>query len=172
MLGTTRDNKLIGIGGSELYGVAYLIAPEATWSWDHHSVVPAFLYSPQRHRVSPIHRDKLIEYTIVKHQQHRLIVWIILNAKETLAGIIGLHIVHIRRGDKPLILLTIRRKRHATMKEYLDIRPYLFEMGLSSHLHHTSQYRQHPWGYTRDIGHILRHRLLGYPLTLHLEIAQ
>ena len=48
--------------------------------------------------------------------------------------------MHIRRGNQSLVLLTIRREGHTTMKEHLDIGPYFFEMGLSSHLHHTGQH--------------------------------
>ena len=58
------------------------------------------------------------------------------------------------------------------MEEHLNIRPYLFEMALASHLHHAVQYGEHPGGYTRDVGDILCHRLTGNTFTLYLKVAE
>ena len=172
MLRTTRDNKLIGVRRGELYGITYLVTPETTRGADHHRIVLARLYSPKGHWVTSIHRDELIEYPIVEHQQHRLVVGIILNTKETLAGVVGLHIVHIGRRYQLLILLAIGRKGYTTMEEHLDIGPHLLQVLLASHLHHTGQHGEHPRGHTRDICHVLIHRLTGYPFALYLEVGK
>ena len=58
------------------------------------------------------------------------------------------------------------------MEEYLNIRPDLFEMGLARHLHHAVQYREHPGGYTRDVGDILCHCFTGNTFTLYLKVAE
>ena len=87
-----------------------------------------------------IHRHELIEHTIVQHQQHRLVCRVILQAKEALAGIIGLHIVHVRTGNQLLILLTIGREGHTAMEEHLQIGPYFLQMSLARQLHHAVQY--------------------------------
>ena len=144
MLRTARDDKLIGVRRGELYGVAYLIAPEAARGRDDHRIVLALLHSPEGHRVTPVHRNELIEHAIVEHQQHRFVVRIVLNTEEALAGIVRLHIVHIRRGYQLLILLAIRRKGHTTMEEHLDIGPHLLQMLFARHLHHTGQHGEHP----------------------------
>ena len=79
--------------------------------------------------------------------------------------------MHIGRGDELLILFSVRREGHTAVEEHLNIRPYLLQMRLACHLHHTGQHREHPRGYTRNIRHVLRHRLSGNLLTLDLKIA-
>ena len=144
MLRTTRNNKLIGIGGGELHGVADLIAPKTARGRDDHCIVLTRLHTPEWHRISPVHRDKLIEHPVVEHQQHRFIGRIILNTEETLTGIIGFHIMHVGRGDELLILFAVRREGHTTVEEYLDIRPHFLQMRLTRQFHHTGQYGEHP----------------------------
>ena len=144
VLGATRDDKLIRVCRGELYRVAYLIAPKSARGRDDHRIVLALLNTPEGHRVASVHRNELIEHPIVEHQQHRLVRRIVLNAEESLAGVIGLHIVHPWRGNQLLILLAVGREGHSAVKEHLDIRPHLFQMRLARHLHHTGQHGEHP----------------------------
>ena len=58
------------------------------------------------------------------------------------------------------------------MEEHLDVGPHLFQVLLARHLHHTGEYGEHPRGHTRDIRHILVHRLPGNALALHLEVRE
>ena len=144
VLGATRDDKLIGVRRGELYRIAYLITPESARGRDNHRVVLALLNTPKGHRVASFHRDELIEHPVVKHQQHRLVRRIVLNAEESLAGVIGLHIVHPWRGDELFVLFAVGRKGHTAVKEHFDVRPHLFQMRLARHLHHTGQHGEHP----------------------------
>ena len=153
MLRTSADDELIWISRCELNRVAQHISPKATGSGDHHRIVLAFLNTPEGHYrgivlSKLIHRNEFIEHPIVEHQQHRLVIRIILNAEKAFAGIIGLLIMHIGRGDQTFVLFPVRCEGHATMEEHLDIRPYLFQMGLSREIHHTGEHREHPRRYT------------------------
>ena len=177
VLRASADDELIGIGGGELHRVAQHITPETTRGRDHHRIVLALLHTPEGYYrgillAKFIHRDELVEHTIVEHEQHGLVGRVILNAEEALTGIIGLLVVHIGRGDQSLVLFPVRREGHTPMEEHLDIGPHLFQMGLTCEVHHTSQHREHPGRYAREVGDILVHRLLGNALTLHLEVGQ
>ena len=144
MLGAPSDDKLIGIGRRKLDGIAYLVTPQATAGGNHHRIVLTRFHTPERHGVASVHGNKLIEDIIVEHQQHRLVVRVILQAEEALAGVIRLHIVHLRRGDELLILLTVRREGHTPVEEHLDIGPHVFQMRLARYLHHPGEHGEHP----------------------------
>ena len=143
-LGASADDELIRIGGGEADGVAYHIAPQATRGADNHGVVLVFLNAPQRNDVAPFHWLELVEHPIVKHQQHRLVSWVVLQTEEALTGIIGLHIMHVRRGNELLVLLAIRCKGHSSVEEHLQVRPNLLQMGLTCDFHHAVQNGEHP----------------------------
>ena len=140
-LGTARDDELIRIGGGETYGVANHVSPQPTRCGNQHGVVLVLFHAPKRNDfvLSGFAGEflKLIEHPIVQHQQHGLVRRIVLDAKETLAGIVRLHIVHVGRGDELLVLLAVGRKRHSTVEEHLKVRPYLLQMCLTRYLHHT-----------------------------------
>ena len=178
VLGSTRDDELIGIGGGKLDGIADFISPESARGRDHHRVVLACLHSPERYRfvllfsflLPRIQRNELVEYAVVEHQQHGLVCGIILNTEEPFTGIVGFHIVHVGRRDEALVLLAIRREGHTSVEEDLDIRPHLLEVRLTCDFHHAGEHREHPRGYARDVGHVLIHRLSGNALALDLEV--
>ena len=80
--------------------------------------------------------------------------------------------MHIRRSDELFILLAVRSKGNTAMEEYLQIRPYLFQMLLAGKFHDTHQHAEHPARNTRDIGYVLIHRFAGNKVAFHFEIAQ
>ena len=91
-----------------------------------------------------VHGDELVENVIVGHEQHRRVSGVALYAKESLAGIIGLHVVHVWRRDELLILWAIGRESDATMEEHFQVGPHFFEVFLATQLHDAHQHRQHP----------------------------
>ena len=171
-LGAPGDDKLIGVDRGEADCVAYHVTPQATRGGYQHGVVLVFLHTPQRHDITSVHRLEFIEHAVVEHQQHRLVGRVVLQSEEALRSIISLHIMHVRRRDKLLILLTVRRKGHTSVEEHFQVRPHLFQMGLPRDFHHAVEYGEHPRRNTTDVGDILVHRLTGYPFTLYLEIAK
>ena len=80
--------------------------------------------------------------------------------------------MHAGRGDELLVLLAVGREGHTAVEEHLDVGPHLLQVRLARHLHHTGEHGEHPRGHARDVRHILRHRLTGYPLALHLEVGE
>ena len=172
VLRAAGDDELIGVGRCELHRIADLVAPEAAGGGDNHRVVLAFLHAPEGYRVATVHGDELIEDTVVEHQQHRLVGWIILDTEESLAGVVGLHIVHPGRGDELFVLLTVRRESHTAVEEHLDVGPHLLQVLLARHLHHTGEYGEHPGGDAREVGDVLVHRLTGNALTLQFEVGE
>ena len=177
ILSATRDDKLIGILAGETDGVSYHVTPQSARGGNDHGVILVQFNACQRNyrrigTVKLIHGDKLIEHTIIQHQEHGAVGWIVLQSKETLAGVIGLHVVHVVGRYHPLILLAIRSEGDTAMEEALQVGPHLIEVLLSGEFQHPDQYAQHPRGNSRDIGNVLSHGLLGYTVTLQLEIAQ
>ena len=177
VLGTTCDDKLVWILARKLHGITYQISPQATRGRDDHRIVLAHLdalqgYDGRMVGAKLIHRNKLIEDIIIYHERHGRVARIVLQAKESLAGIVGLHIVHVGRRDELLVLLAIRSEGDATMEEHLQIRPHFLQMLLAREFHDTHQHTEHPTRDTRYVGHILVHGLPGDAVTLHLEVAQ
>ena len=119
-----------------------------------------------------VHRDELIEHTVIEHQTHAWVGRIILQTEESLRSVVGLHIVHTRLGYQPLVLLTIGRESHSTMEEDFQIGPYLLKGAHSGLLQNTQQNRQHPRGYAAQVGHVGMQSLPGNALTLLLEVGK
>ena len=84
-----------------------------------------------------VHRQELVEHAIVEHKRHTAVCWVILYTEETLRGVVCLHIVHALLGNELFILFTIRCESNTAMEEYLQIRPYLLQMLLTTQLHYT-----------------------------------
>ena len=80
--------------------------------------------------------------------------------------------MHTWRSDELLILLAIRSECDATMEENFQVRPYFLKMLLAREFHDTYQYAEHPTRNTRNISHVLIHRLTGNAITLHLKVTQ
>ena len=84
----TRDDKLIRVALGKHHGVAYHVAPQSARRADHHGIVDALFHTPQGHSLGVgasylFQGDKFVEHIIVRHQQHRLIVGVVLYAEET-----------------------------------------------------------------------------------------
>ena len=188
-LGTPRNHELIGIGRREADGIANHVAPQSARCRNQHGIVPAFLHGPERNRrkmgigrntvgrvLCPLFqfldRHELVEHIVVEHQQHRLVRRIVLYAEEPFAGIIGLHVMHVWTGDEMLVLLPIGREGHTAMKEHLNVGPHFFQMGLARQLHHAVQHGEHPRRHAAQVGHVLRHGLTGYAVTLDLKVGE
>ena len=177
VLGTARDDKLIWVHAGKLHRIAYHIAPQAAGCGDDHSIVLAHFYAPERNdgriiAAKLIHRDELVEHVVIYHERHGRICRVVLQAEEALAGIVSLHIMHVRRSDELLILLAVRREGDAAMEEHLQVWPHFLQMLLAGKLHHTHQYAEHPARNTRDIGHVLVQGFMGNAVALHLEVAE
>ena len=182
VLGASGDDELIGVFRSKAHGVAYHVAPQSARRADEHRVVSAHLHVPEGHNASAVgvaavgsarlHLHELIEHTVVEHEQHRLVCGVILYAEETLAGVVGLHVVHVWRRYQLFILLPVWREGHAAMEEYLQVGPHLVEVFLARQLHDTGEHGEHPRRNTAEVGHVLVERLLCDALAFLLEIAE
>ena len=75
-----------------------------------------------------VHRQELVEHAIVNHEHHGSIERVVLQSEETLTGVIGLHIMHIGRGDELGVLTAIGCEGYSTMEEDFEVGPHLFEM--------------------------------------------
>ena len=129
VLRATGDNELIGILLREHHGVADHIAPQAARRGDHHRIVLVRLYAPEGNNFGGggVERNKLVEHIVVEHEHHRRVGKVVLQSEETLAGVIGLHIAHLRRADDLLILVAIGREGNAAVEKHLEVWPYLVE---------------------------------------------
>ena len=58
------------------------------------------------------------------------------------------------------------------MEEHFQVGPHFLQMFFTRKFENTYQHTEHPAGHSRDIGHILIHRLAGYTVALYLEVAQ
>ena len=118
------NDKLIWLRRGERHRVADHIAPQSARGSDDHGIVLSRLHGFERNgdgiRLAHILQgDELVEHAIVEHQQHGVILGIILYAEESFRGIVGLHVVYLRRGDDLLILLAVRRKGDAAVEKHL-----------------------------------------------------
>ena len=159
IFGSASDDELIRVLRGEADGVTNLIAPQSARSGNQHDIVLSHFHSTEwYHRrvftFKLVHRNEFIEHTIVEHQQHGRVGRIILNAEEAFAGIIGFHIVHVRLGNKLLVLFPIGSESNTAVEEYFQVGPYLLQMLLAREFHHAHQNRQHPRRYTREVGHV------------------
>ena len=170
------DDELVRILGGETDRVADQVAPQAAASGDDHRVILSGLDAPERHDGGVLlpevfHRDEFVEDAVVERQAHGRIGRVILEAEETLAGIVRFHIMHLGRGDQALVLGTVGREGHAAVEEDLEIGPDLFQMRLAGQFHHTRQDRHHPGRNTADVGDVLVHGLAGDAVALDLEVG-
>ena len=69
-----------------------------------------------------IHRDKFVEDTIIEHQEHFITIRPVLNAEKAFRSIVDLIIINVFANDL-LILISVRLKTDAAMKENLQIGP-------------------------------------------------
>ena len=106
MLGSACDGKLIGTDAGEAHGVAQDVAPQSARGRDDHGIVASLLHAPQGHDAGVggaklVHGYELVEHAVVDEQRHGFVSWVVLQSEEALAGIIGLHVVHVGRGEEP-----------------------------------------------------------------------
>ena len=85
------------------------MAPQSATRGDEHRIVAAQFHAFEGHDVGTfaaqlVHGQKFVEDAIVEHQQHRGVCRVVLYAEESLAGVVGLHVVHPRFGDDALVL--------------------------------------------------------------------
>ena len=72
-----------------------------------------------------VHRDELIVYPVVQHEEHAGFAGVILNSEEALTRIIRLLVVHKLGGDERFVGLSVGRETNPPVEEYLEVRPYL-----------------------------------------------
>ena len=98
VLRAAGDDELIGILLREHHGVADHVAPQAARRGDHHRIVLVGLYAPEGNHfgVRGVERNKLVEHIVVEHEHHRCVGKVVLQSEETLTGVVGLHVVHLR----------------------------------------------------------------------------
>ena len=177
ILRTARNDKLVRVLAGKHHGVAYHVPPQSAGGGNDHGVVLACLHAPQGHygrvvRTELVHRYKLVEHVIVYHERHGFVCRVVLQSEESLAGIVGLHVVHTGRRDELLVLLAVRGKGYTAMEEHLQVGPHLFQVVLAAEFHHPYQNTEHPARHTRNVGDVLVHCLAGYAVALHLKVAQ
>ena len=171
------DDKLVGVGACEAYGIANHVAPQSARRAYQHGIVASRLHSPQgQYRgigtLDFVHGDKLVEYAVVKHQAHRGVRRIVLYAKEAFTRIVCLHIVHCFRGYQTPVLLAVWCEGYAAMEEYFQIGPYFEEIVLACNLKHTVHHREHPRGYSAEIRYVAPHGFACYAVALCLEVRE
>ena len=178
VLCATRDDEFIRILLSEHDSVANHVAPQSARRTNHHGIVSAHFHALQRHHVGAhvlvqfVQWHKLVEHVVVQHEQHGMVRGVVLDAEETFRSVVGLHVVHARRADNLLVLVAIGCKGDAAVEKHFQVRPHFVERLGTRQLQHAHQHRQHPRRHTAQVGHVLVHRLSGYAVTLHLEVAQ
>ena len=136
MLRAPGDDELVGVPARETDGVAEHVAPQSARGRDEHGVVLARLDSPEGYYLVGAHLLELVEHVVVEHQQHGLVVRVVLQAKEALAGVVGLHVVHLVARDEAFVLLTVGREGHAAVEEHLQVGPHLLQVLLAAQFHH------------------------------------
>src|SRR5688572_18968324 len=67
--------------------------------------------------------NKLVKNSVIEHQQHLVRIFLILNSKKTLAGIIGFPIVHVRFWNKRFKKAAIWLESNRAMKKRFQIWP-------------------------------------------------
>ena len=82
-LGASTNNEFIRISWGELHCVAYLVAPQATTGADNNGIVASLFNLPQRQHSGVlcshlIERNEFVEHTIVNHQEHSCVEWVVL----------------------------------------------------------------------------------------------
>ena len=172
VLRTSGDDEFVGVYRRELYGVANHISPQSARRRDDHGVVLARFDGPKGDCCLSVELLELIEHVVVNHEEHRLVLRVVLYAEESLTGIVGLLVVHAWRCDEVLVLLAVGSKGHASVEEHFEVGPHLFQMLLSRELHDPLQDGEHPRWHSRQVGDVLRHGLACYAVALDFEVAQ
>ena len=98
---TAGNHEFVRILRGETHGVADDVAPQSAAGGDHHRVILSRLDAPERDdgRIGLselIHRDEFVEDAVVERQAQRRVGRIVLQAEEAFAGVVGLHVVHLR----------------------------------------------------------------------------
>ena len=113
-----------------------------------------------------------MEEPVVEHQAQRRVAGLVLNAEEPFAGVVGLHVVHVGRGDEPLVLFPVRGEGYASVEKDFEIGPYLFQMRLARKIQYAPEHREHPGWHAAQVGHVFAHRLPGDPVPFFFKISQ
>ena len=171
------DDELVGVARGEAHRVADDVSPQSARGGDHHGVVLAHFHILQRDDGRAVlselvHRDELVEHAVVEHEHHRLVVGVVLQAEESLRGVVGLHVVHVGVADDLLILRAVGREGDSPVEEHLQVGPHLVDGLLARGLEHFHQHGQHPRRYARDVGHVLSRALGRNALPLELEVGE
>ena len=158
--------ELVRLQAVEAYSIADLVAPKSARCGDDHGIIASGLHLPQRHSMGMglphlLEGDELVKDIIVDHEKHGGGKRVVLDAEESLRGIVGLYIVHVGIGNQATVLLTVRGECHTTMKEDLEVGPHLRKVGLPRLFEHTVDDAHHPRGYTGKVGDTLGYSLVG-----------
>ena len=129
MLSTSGNDEFIRVVTGELHSISNHITPKPGRSGDNHCVVfiefHFFQTTDTRIFLTDIFQwNKLIEDTVIDHQQHSRIVRVVLCAKIAFGRIVCFYIVHLGAFDNLSVLLPVRSKSYSAMEEYFQIRPY------------------------------------------------
>ena len=176
-LGASADDEFIGTDGGEAHGVANLVAPQAARGGDDDGIVSSGLDGPQgEHRgvglAHLLERDELVEHAIVQHEQHGGVGGVVLQAKEALRGVVGLHVAHPRRADQPVVLLAVGGKGHAAVEEDFEVGPDFVQVALARNFQHAVDDGHHPRGHAAQVGHVLAEGNFGDAVALFLEVGE
>ena len=171
-----RDDELIRIAAREAYRVADFVSPQSARRADEHGIVLSELDAAEGHDVRVarsylVDGQELVEYAVVEHQEHALVGRVVLYAEETLAGVVGFHVVHLIACYDLLVLLAVGREGYSPVEEYLEVRPYVLDVLLSRNFENAHEHGEHPRRYAGDVCDVLVHRLAGNPVAFHLEVA-
>ena len=91
-----------------------------------------------------VHRDELIENTVIRHHKQTGVCRIVLQPEEALGCVIGLHIMHLIRWNQGFILLPVRLETDSPMEEDLQIRPYVRKIFPTRFFQYGLDQDQHP----------------------------
>ena len=135
VLGTSCDDDAIGGGRGEAHRIPDEVAIEPPEGRDHEGVVSILLYLPQWDGADMpcyralgavlqlVHGDELVEYSVVKHQQHAALARVVLYGEEAFAGIVGLLVAHPWRGDELAVDTAVGAEADASVEEDLQLGP-------------------------------------------------
>ena len=86
-----------------------------------------------------VDRQELVEYAVVEHQEHALVVRVVLHSEEALTGVVGFHVVHLRTSYELFVLLAVWGEGYSSVEEYLQVWPYVLKMFLTCELQNTDE---------------------------------
>src|SRR5690606_26196907 len=124
MFGPSGDPYTKRGEGCKFDRITDFIAPEACISCNQKGIISVqfhgFQWDDRRMLLFPfVHREKFIKDPMIYHHEQNLSVFLVLDAKETFIGIIGLHIMHPGTGYQSLKQVSIWPERYCSVEKYL-----------------------------------------------------